>query len=118
MSRKIRCVRELTSRGGDFEVVVDMLPPAPAVGDELPLGPTVGLDLLYQKVCSCLTEDKVGIVGLYGIRGIGKTTLLKKINNDILETSHDFDRVIWVSLSKQARVRAAQEAIKKKLPMF
>ncbi|KAL6333960.1 hypothetical protein AAG906_000011 [Vitis piasezkii] len=101
VSRKIRRVRELTSRGGDFEVVADMLPPAPAVGDELPLGPTVGLDLLYQKVCSCLSEDKVGIVGLYGIRGVGKTTLLKKINNGLLETSHDFDMVIWAAVSKQ-----------------
>ncbi|RVW62396.1 Disease resistance protein RFL1 [Vitis vinifera] len=83
--------------------------------DELPLGRTVGLDSLYEKVCSCLAEDEVGIVGLCGLRGVGKTTLMKKINNGLLETSHDFDTVIWVSVSEIASERAAQEVIGNKL---
>ncbi|XP_034680455.1 disease resistance protein SUMM2-like [Vitis riparia] len=116
VSRKIRRVRELSSRGGDFEVVADMMPRA--VVDELPLGRTVGLDYLYEKVCSCLAEDEVGIVGLYGIGGVGKTTLMKKINNGLLETSHDFDMVIWAAVSKQASVKVAQEVIRNKLQII
>ena len=116
VSRKIRRVRELSSRGGDFEVVADMMPRA--VVDELPLGRTVGLDSLYEKVCSCLAEDEVGIVGLCGLRGVGKTTLMKKINNGLLETSHDFDTVIWVSVSEIASERAAQEVIGNKLQII
>ncbi|KAL6334358.1 hypothetical protein AAG906_014759 [Vitis piasezkii] len=88
------------------------------VVDELPLGRTVGLDSLYEKVCSCLAEDEVGIVGLCGIRGVGKTTLMKKINNGLLETSHDFDTVIWVSVSEIASARAAQEVIGNKLQII
>ncbi|KAJ9682719.1 hypothetical protein PVL29_018615 [Vitis rotundifolia] len=115
VSRKIMRVRELTSRG-DFEAVAYRLPRD--VVDELPLGRTVGLDSLYEKVCSFLAEDSVGIVGLYGKRGIGKTTLMKKINNGLLETRHDFDTVIWVSVSKQASVRAAQDVIGNKLQII
>ncbi|KAJ9682722.1 hypothetical protein PVL29_018618 [Vitis rotundifolia] len=113
VSRKIMRVRELTSRG-DFEAVAYRLPRD--VVDELPLGRTVGLDSLYEKVCSCLAEDEVGILGLYGIRGVGKTTLLKKINNGLLETRHDFDAVIWVSVSEQAI--AVQEVIGNKLQII
>ena len=83
--------------------------------DEMPIGHTVGLDWLYEKVCSCLTEDKVGIIGLYGTGGVGKTTLMKKINNEFLKTKHQSGVVIWVSLSKQASVRTAQEVIRNKL---
>ncbi|KAJ9682721.1 hypothetical protein PVL29_018617 [Vitis rotundifolia] len=115
VSQKIRQLRELTSRG-DFEAVAYRLPRD--VVDELPLGRTVGLDSLYEKVCSFLAEDSVGIVGLYGKRGIGKTTLMKKINNALLETRHDFDTVIWVSVSKQASVRAAQDVIGNKLQII
>ena len=83
--------------------------------DEMPLGHTVGVDWLYEKVCSCLIEDKVGIIGLYGTGGVGKTTLMKKINNEFLKTKHQFGVVIWVSVSKQASVRTTQEVIRNKL---
>ncbi|RVW77089.1 Disease resistance protein RPS5 [Vitis vinifera] len=86
------------------------------VVDELPLGHTVGLDSLSQRVRSCFDEHAVGIVGLYGVRGVGKTTLLKKTNNDfLLRSSYDFNLVIWVTVSNQASVTAAQEVIANKL---
>ncbi|KAL6333968.1 hypothetical protein AAG906_000019 [Vitis piasezkii] len=97
--------------------ISDRLPRA--VVDEMPLGHIVGLDRLYERVCSCLTDHKVRIIGLYGTGGIGKTTLMKKINNEFLKTSHQFDTVIWVAVSKkekvQESVRAAQEVIRNQL---
>ena len=51
-----------------------------AVVDEMPIGHTVGLDWLYETVCSCLTGYQVGIIALYGTGGVGKTTLMMKIN--------------------------------------
>ena len=79
--------------------------------DKMPIGNTVGLDWLNKKVYSCLNEDKVGIIGLYGTGGVGRTTLMKKINNEFLKTKHQFGVVIWVSMSKQASVRTAQEVV-------
>ena len=86
-----------------------------AVVDEMPLGHTVGLDSLYERVCSCLTVYQAGIIALYGTGGVGKTTLMRKINNEFLKTSHQFNTVIWVTVSKQASVKAAQEVIRNKL---
>lgn len=111
VNRKIMRLYELGSR--DFEVVADKL--TRAAVDELPLTTTVGLDSLYDKVCRCLSDAQVGIVGLYGARGVGKTTLMKKINNGLLETSHDFDTVIWVEVSGKAGLTAAREMIGNKL---
>ena len=49
-----------------------------------------------------LGDDKVGIIELYGMGGVGKTTLLKKINNEFLKTKLGFDVVIWVVVWKPA----------------
>ena len=103
----------LLGEGRNFDSVAYRAPRVRV--DEMPIGHTVGLDWLYEKVCSCLTEDKVGIIGLYGTGGVGKTTLMKKINNEFLKTKHQFGVVIWVSMSKQASVRTAQEVIRNKL---
>ncbi|KAJ9190110.1 hypothetical protein P3X46_001341 [Hevea brasiliensis] len=42
---------------------------------------------------------------------VGKTTLLKKVNNQFLKTDHGFFAVIWIDVSKQANVEKIQEAI-------
>ncbi|CBI36184.3 unnamed protein product, partial [Vitis vinifera] len=47
--------------------------------------------------------------------GVGKTTLLKKINNDFLITSSDFDVVIWDVVSKPPSIEKIQEVIWNKL---
>ncbi|KAJ9692464.1 hypothetical protein PVL29_011498 [Vitis rotundifolia] len=63
----------------------------------------------YDKLFHCLLYPQVGIMGLYGMGGVGKTTLLKKINNDFLTTSNDFDVVIWVVVSKPSNIEKMQE---------
>ncbi|RVW66937.1 putative disease resistance protein [Vitis vinifera] len=40
-------------------------------------------------------DDKVRSVGLYGMGGVGKTTLLNRINNEFLKSRVGFDAVIW-----------------------
>ena len=113
VAEKSKHAAELITRGDFHRLAAMALRP---VVDELPLGHTVGLDSLSQRVRSCFDEHAVGIVGLYGVRGVGKTTLLKKTNNDfLLRSSYDFNLVIWVTVSNQASVTAAQEVIANKL---
>ena len=78
--------------------------PRPLV-DELPMEETVGLELAYGRSCGFLKDPQVRIMGLYGMGGVGKTTLLKKINNDFLATPSDFDVVIWVEASKIKKIQ-------------
>ncbi|RVW77646.1 Disease resistance protein RFL1 [Vitis vinifera] len=98
---------------GHFDVVAEMLP-RPLV-DELPMEETVGSELAYGRICGFLKDPQVGIMGLYGMGGVGKTTLLKKINNDFLTTSSDFDVVIWDVVSKPPNIEKIQEVIWNKL---
>ncbi|KAF8388127.1 hypothetical protein HHK36_026793 [Tetracentron sinense] len=100
---------------GNFIEVADPLGLAKV--EEMPSRPTVGMDSMFENVWKCLTEeDEVGIIGIYGMEGVGKTTLLKKINNEFLHRgTHDFDFVIWVEVSKESKVRKIQKNIGERL---
>uniref|UniRef100_A0A2N9F5V8 NB-ARC domain-containing protein n=1 Tax=Fagus sylvatica TaxID=28930 RepID=A0A2N9F5V8_FAGSY len=113
VSKKIIAVSDAIKEAY-FDVVAYQLPRAPV--DEMPMeNITVGLDPLLEEVWSCIADINVGIIGFYGIGGVGKTTLLKKINNKFLNQSHKFDVVIWVVASKEVNMEKIQEVIRKKL---
>ncbi|KAJ4896802.1 Disease resistance protein (NBS-LRR class) family [Raphanus sativus] len=109
----LREVESLISQG-EFDVVTDTTPIAE--GEELPIQPTiVGQETMLETVWNRLMEDEVGIVGLYGMGGVGKTTLLTQINNKLSKRGGGFDVVIWVVVSKKATVHKIQGSIGEKL---
>ncbi|KAH9715192.1 putative disease resistance protein [Citrus sinensis] len=113
VAKKLRDVRSLISEGV-FEVVADRAPES--VADERPTERTVvGLQSQLEQVWRCLVEESAGIIGLYGMGGVGKTTLLTHINNKFLESPTNFDCVIWVVVSKDLRLEKIQEDIGKKI---
>ncbi|XP_034696378.1 probable disease resistance protein At5g63020 [Vitis riparia] len=111
--RNLQDVAILMSEGRNFEVVADIVPPAPV--EEIPSRPTVGLESTFDRVWRCLGEEHVGMIGLYGLGGAGKTTLLTQINNHFLKTSHNFDVVIWVVVSKTPNLDEVQNEIWEKV---
>ena len=71
---------------------------------KLPLGKTEGFDLLFEEVWKCLEDDdeQVRITGIYGMGCVGKTNLLKMVNNEFLTTSLGiFEMVIWAEVSQK-----------------
>ncbi|KAJ0075502.1 hypothetical protein Patl1_34337 [Pistacia atlantica] len=99
---------------GDFNEVSERLPEDPV--DERPIEQAiVGLESTFDKVWRCLGEERVGIIGLYGMGGVGKTTLLTQINNKFLNTKNDFHVAIWVVESKDLRIERIQEKIGKRI---
>lgn len=89
-----------------------------------PTRPTVGQEQMFENSWNRLMQDGVGIMGLHGMGGVGKTTLLKKIHNkfaDVDDQKKDgrVDIVMWIVVSKGANTRAntlkVQDAIAKKL---
>ncbi|ESR40708.1 putative disease resistance protein [Citrus sinensis] len=116
VARKLRDIKTLMGEGV-FEVVADKVP-EPAV-DERPTEPTmVGLQSQLEEVWRCLVEEPVGIVGLYGMGGVGKTTLLTHINNKFLGSPTNFDLVILVVVSKDLRLESIQEVIGEKIGLL
>ncbi|KAK9229433.1 hypothetical protein WN944_022395 [Citrus x changshan-huyou] len=116
VSKMLQVVDILMGEGA-FDVVAEKVP-QPAV-DERPLEPTiVGLESTLDKVWRCLEEVQVGIIGLYGRGGVGKTTLLTQINNKFIDTPNDFDVVIWVVVSKDIQLERIQEKIGERIGSF
>ncbi|ESR40399.1 hypothetical protein CICLE_v10027589mg [Citrus x clementina] len=114
--KALRLVQSLRKQG-DFQDVAQPAPENPV--DERPLPATVvGLQSTFDGVWKCLMEEQMGIVGLYGMGGVGKTTLLTQINNKFLDTPNSFDFVIWIVVSKDLQLAKIQEGIAKKIGLF
>ncbi|KAK2631419.1 hypothetical protein EUGRSUZ_L02932 [Eucalyptus grandis] len=104
-------VRELKKE--EFNTTLP-LPPPPVL--TMPMDETVGLDICFNKVWQWLVEEKeIGVIGLYGTGGVGKTTLMKRINNKLSHTYHGFEVVIWVVVSRRVNEDNIRDAVRKKL---
>ncbi|XP_037473415.1 probable disease resistance protein At1g61300 [Triticum dicoccoides] len=69
-----------------------------------------------QEAARCIRNSPVGMIGIWGLGGVGKTHLLKKINNSFLGDPF-FDVVIFVTASKDCSVEKIQAEIVKKLSL-
>nr|CAN70391.1 hypothetical protein VITISV_014435 [Vitis vinifera] len=108
---KMDAVTVKKTEGSNFSVVAEPLPSPPVM--ERQLEKTVGQDLLFGKVWKWLQDggEQVSSIGLYGMGGVGKTTLLTRINNELLKTRLEFDAVIWVTVSRPANVEKVQRVL-------
>ncbi|KAG2292310.1 hypothetical protein Bca4012_008359 [Brassica carinata] len=99
---------------GVFEVVAGKAPASEVI--ERRIQPTiVGQEEVLEKAWNRLmSDDGVGIMGLHGMGGVGKTTLLTQINNKFIEKKNNFD-VIWVDVSKELQIQKIQNQVAKKL---
>ncbi|KAK9188278.1 hypothetical protein WN944_019679 [Citrus x changshan-huyou] len=119
VAKMLRDVKALKGEGV-FEEVAAAAPELRSVADERPTEPTVaGLQSQLEQVWRCLVQEPAaGIIGLYGMGGVGKTTLLTQINNKFVDNPTDFDSVIWVVVSKDLQLEKIQETIGKKIGLY
>ncbi|PWA35555.1 disease resistance protein RPS2 [Artemisia annua] len=78
--------------------------------EAVPNGPTIGLDVMLERVHQLLMTREGTTLGLYGMGGVGKTTLLKRINNELTQKL-EYDVVIWAVASKDFVVEKIQQAV-------
>lgn len=109
----LNIVEDLKSKG-IFEEVAH--PATRAVGEERPLQPTiVGQETILEKAWDHLMDDGTKIMGLYGMGGVGKTTLLTQINNRFCDTDDGVEIVIWVVVSGDLQIHKIQKEIGEKI---
>ncbi|KAL9463247.1 hypothetical protein AB3S75_001117 [Citrus x aurantiifolia] len=109
-------VIELKKEGEAIKEVYEGVPEGAAV--EKAVDRTiVGQESILDRVWRCITDQEKNeeIIGLYGMGGIGKTTLLKQVNNKFCSEEHDFDVVIWSVVSREPNLMQIQEDIGKRI---
>ncbi|KAG4160745.1 hypothetical protein ERO13_D01G017300v2 [Gossypium hirsutum] len=111
IARILQEVKHL-KENGDFSDVA-CKPPLPSA-TKRPSEPTVGLESYVNQVWSSLQKEQVGVIGIYGLGGVGKTTLLNQINNKFHDTTHDY-RVIWAVASQDRPIERVQDQIAKRI---
>ncbi|KAG8502111.1 hypothetical protein CXB51_002153 [Gossypium anomalum] len=111
IAKKLQEVKD-QKKNGDFCGVASK-PPLPSA-TERPSEPTVGLESNFNKVWSSLQKEQVGVLGIYGLGGVGKTTLLNQINNKYHDITHDY-HVIWAVASQDRPIERVQDQIAKRI---
>ncbi|XP_074319404.1 putative disease resistance protein At4g27220 isoform X2 [Silene latifolia] len=66
-----------------------------------------------EMITKWLKQDDVFAIGVFGMGGVGKTTLLKKIHNSLLCDSDIEGQVYWVTASRECNLQILQTAIGK-----
>ncbi|XVF78094.1 hypothetical protein PTKIN_Ptkin14bG0101100 [Pterospermum kingtungense] len=114
--RKIEEVKEIYQQGYFPEGVAVDRPPG--TGVILQTTHLEGEAKVKQQIWRYLMGSEVGMIAVCGMGGIGKTTIMKHINNQLLKETDRFDKVIWVTVSKELNVVKLQEDIARALGHF
>ncbi|KFK42464.1 hypothetical protein AALP_AA2G260300 [Arabis alpina] len=109
-------VQKLYKKSNDFEVVAESYVITKVEG--IPIDPMISGTTMVESTWNILMEDKVGCLGLFGIPGVGKTTLLSLINNEFLNRVNDFHVVIRVVVPKDQKISRIQEEIGRRLEIY
>ncbi|KAF3504842.1 hypothetical protein F2Q69_00044266 [Brassica cretica] len=113
VSLVLKKVNDLNSKGV-FEVVAE--PATETSTKEKRLSRSrldiVGQETILKRTLSLLVSGETGSICLYGVGGVGKSTILREISNKITAR---FEFVVWVVVSQHLHVKKIQEEIGKKL---
>ncbi|XP_034707669.1 disease resistance protein At4g27190-like isoform X2 [Vitis riparia] len=67
-------------------------------------------DLTLNKIMDALRDDKMKMIGVWGMGGVGKTTLVKQVAQ-VAEDGKLFDKVVMVAVSREQNLENIQAEI-------
>ncbi|KAE8674476.1 Detected protein of unknown function [Hibiscus syriacus] len=68
-----------------------------------------------KEIWQCLMDDGVRKIGVWGMGGVGKTSMMKVINNQLLKETGKFEIVIWITVSKEVSIVKLQKDIARRI---
>ncbi|XP_034902829.1 probable disease resistance protein At4g27220 isoform X2 [Populus alba] len=70
-----------------------------------------------KVIWSLVMDDEVSTIGIYGMGGVGKTTILKHVHNELLQRKDICNHVWWVIVSQDFSINRLQNLIAKCLKL-
>ncbi|XP_052877029.1 LOW QUALITY PROTEIN: probable disease resistance protein At4g27220 [Gossypium arboreum] len=70
-----------------------------------------GAKACEEEIWQCLMDDEVRQIGVWGMGGVGKTSIMKRINSRLVEGTGRFNIVIWTTVSKEMSIAKLQKDI-------
>ncbi|XP_058106510.1 disease resistance protein SUMM2-like [Magnolia sinica] len=111
---KIEEVVKLKEKGPKSEgLLADLLPES----GSMPMVKLVGgmtAEKNLQRIWESLMDDEIRIIGVHGMGGVGKTTIMTHIYNRI-KSSGLFGIAIWVTVSNDSNIRRLQNGIAREI---
>ncbi|XVF18906.1 hypothetical protein REPUB_Repub11eG0063900 [Reevesia pubescens] len=113
--KRIQEVDELLQQGKNYDRLV--------IDEPQWIGQVLSTTILYGEVAKNLMNeiweyliaDGVSKIGVWGMGGVGKTTIMKLINNQLLKQTEGFNTVIWTTVSKETNIAKLQNDIARAL---
>ncbi|KAE8125650.1 hypothetical protein FH972_020430 [Carpinus fangiana] len=118
-TEKLKDIQGLLEAGRSHSGAVTVNHGMPRVVERIP-GPTIQDQTTPSKtlaeIMALLSDDEVQSIGIWGMGGVGKTTLVRNLNNKLKSTSvQPFGIVIWVTISRNLDIKKVQKQIAERL---
>ncbi|XP_077242305.1 putative disease resistance protein At5g43730 [Tasmannia lanceolata] len=120
MMEKIQEVNRLIG-SANFPTGLVVPNPRPKPVQEIP-GPSIvdqkATSNLLNHLMELVLNDRIRKIGIYGMGGVGKTTLVSNLNNmlgDCSSSTQPFDVIIWVTVSRIIDLHGIQLQIAERL---
>ncbi|GKV32555.1 hypothetical protein SLEP1_g41151 [Rubroshorea leprosula] len=103
-------LKEIYDRGDKYtnDCLVKDDPSISAV--ELPTTKLQGREEVKAEILAFLTGDEVTRLGVWGMGGVGKTTIMKHVHNELLK-ERKFKKIIWANVSQTLDIYNLQQQI-------
>nr|KJB12910.1 hypothetical protein B456_002G044500 [Gossypium raimondii] len=112
VSQTVEEVKEIIEQGRFTGALV--IDDPSTVGVPFELEHLEGETAVLADIWKHLMSDEIGMVGVCGMGGIGKTTIMKHIYNQLLEETKSkplFEKIIWVTVSQDFNITRLQQDI-------
>ncbi|XP_039120388.1 putative disease resistance protein At4g10780 [Dioscorea cayenensis subsp. rotundata] len=108
-------INQLTTKQPEIKFT-DIPPPKPVPESYRTVGKKISSNLDMAR--SYLADEAVGMIGIWGMGGVGKTTLLKKINKSLLDDANmGFNHVLFIEASKDIQLEELRKQITESLQL-